>query len=1079
MKKITLLMALVMSAFALQVSAQNFQGSTGLIPDASCPDFTPFGADVTGIGVIGDTHQIDEIVINITHTWVGDLDLALVSPSGEEILLMDGDTGNAEDNMVNTVFSDEGNPPTINPSTGTPWTGVFSPQGGSLADAFNGSDGSGTWALVICDAVGGDEGTVTQWSIRFQDNQNTCPAPFNVSTTDLTSSSMTINWQSITNADGGYQYAVMNDGDAPVIGSPPAVQSGPTAAGVTTADIIGLSPATDYDVYVRSVCAGVPGDWSLEFNVTTEEVCPAPTDLAIDEDATTDASISFAFATANNSTSTDWEVVLCGDVPFAGNDIAAGSSTSTSVTVSGLNEQTCYQVYIRNNCDTDGFSTIVGPQAETTLCSVKTAPYSEDFTTASGTTDPECFTSEGDYVYEYNPIGSSNGASAAVDHTTGMGNNGFAYVDGSDFISNTPGAAFLISPEVDVDGLDFPAIRFSLHSQLDQPALDAGESFNSMTIQVVDAAGNTTVASLFGATDTSDAALPGWEDYIVDLTEEGLSGVLRVQFITSLTGSIPFENDILIDDISFDELGCQQPLDVDVDDVEFDSMTIEFEGFSSAVNGHYAVVVEPGVDPLIGPYIFDENLAAGVESVDVTGLLPLSCYEVYVRAICDGETSGFGPAVEFCTPGQCDEPDDVEADNITNAAADISWDAVDGVAGYDYVVVVSGGSPDVAADIVAGTAGNTTDAFVTVNLPDGACFEAYVRSVCDPEGVSVWSASDTFCTDLGCNSDFFDTGGATGDYEDLEDYCVTIYPSANASAVTLTFTLIDIETGEDFISVYNGEDTAQPFTMDLTAPGAFTSTDPSGAITVCFESDGAGVGAGWEASITCSILNDVCATSIPLVPGADFDEGATEATNLGASVNNGGADPSCGFFSGNGDGVWYTVEVPPTGSITIETQATVTGTVDILDTGIAVYTGSCGSLTEIACDDDNGVGSFSLVTLTGLTAGETLFVRVWGSDTAGLFGDFQIAAYDQYFSVNDLSAAGFNFYPNPVENLLNLSAQENIQTVEIYNLLGQSVAKTSPDALNATMDMSNLTTGVYLVNVTINNQTGAYRVIKQ
>lgn len=1072
-------MALIMSAFALQVSAQNFQGSTGTIPDGSCPDFTPFGADVTGIGVIGDTHQIDEIVVNITHTWVGDLDLALVSPTGEEILLIDGDTGNSEDDFFNTVFSDEGNPPTINPSVGAPWTGVFAPQGGSLADAFNGSDGSGTWSLVICDAVAQDEGAVTQWSIRFQDNPETCPAPFNVGTTDLMSTTMTITWDSITNADGGYQYAVMNDGDAPVVGSPPAVQSGAVPTGTTSAGIIGLMPATDYDVYVRSICGGVPGPWSLVADVTTEEVCPAPTALAIDEDATTDTSITFSFATANNSTSTDWEVVLCGDAAFAGNDVASGSSAGTSVTVTGLNEQTCYDVYIRNNCDTDGFSTIVGAETETTLCSVKVAPYTEDFTTAAGNTDPECFTSEGDYDYTYDSVTSTNGAQAAVDHTTGVGNDGFAYVDGSDFISDTPGSSFLISPEVDVDGLTFPALRFSLHSQLDQAAIDAGDSFNSMTVQVVDAAGTTTVASLFGATDTSDAALPGWEDYIVDLSAEGLSGVLRVQFNTSLTGSTPFENDILIDDISFDELGCQQPIDVDVDDIEFDSMTIEFEGFSSAINGHYAVVVEPGVDPLIGPYIFDENLAAGVDSVDVTGLDPLTCYEVYVRAICDGETSGFGPAVEFCTPGQCDEPDDVEADNITNASADISWDAVDGVLSYDYVIVVSGGSPDVAADIVAGTSGNTADTMATVNLPDGACFEAYVRSVCDPEGVSVWAASDTFCTDLGCNSDFFDTGGATGDYTDLEDYCVTIYPSANASAVTLTFTLIDIELGEDFISVYNGEDTTQPFTMDLMAPAAFTSTDPSGAITVCFESDGAGVGAGWEANITCSILNDVCATAIALVPGADFDEGATEATNLGASVNNGGADPSCGFFSGNGDGVWYTVEVPASESITIETQATVTGMVDILDTGIAVYTGSCGSLTEIACDDDNGIGSFSKVELTGLTAGETLWVRVWGSDTAGLFGDFQISAYDQFFSVDDLAASGFNFYPNPVENQLNLSAQENIQTVEIFNLLGQSVAKTSPDALNTTMDMSNLNAGVYLVNVTINNQTGAYRVIKQ
>ncbi len=1077
MKKITLLMALIVSAFAMQVSAQNFQGSTGVIPDGSCPDLTPFGADVTGIGVIGDTHQIDEVVVNITHTWVGDLDLFLVAPSGESILLIDGDTGNSEDDFFNTVFTDEGNPPTINPSTGTPWTGEFAPMGGSFADAFNGADGSGTWAILACDAVGADEGAITQWSIRFQDNPETCPAPFNVGAENVMSTSFDMTWGAISSADE-YQYAVMNVGDTPDISSPPAVQSGVTT--LTEVSIIGLAPATCYDLFVRSVCGGTPGPWTAVVTQCTEEVCPAPTALEVNEDATTDTSISFDFVTANNSTSTDWEVVLCGDAPFAGNDVAAGSSTGTSVTVSGLTEQTCYEVYIRNNCDTDGFSTIVGPVSETTLCSVKTAPYTEDFTTASGTTDPECFTSEGDYQYEYNPVGSSNGAQSAVDHTTGVGNDGFAYVDGSDFISDTPGSSLLISPEVDVDGLEFPALRFSLHSQLDAAAQASGESFNNMTVQVIDASGTTTVASLFGATDTSDPALPGWEDFIIDLTDEGLSGVLQVQFNTSLTGSTPFENDILIDDISFDELGCQQPIDIDVDDVEFDTATIEFEGFSSAVNGHYVVIVEPGVDPEIGPYVFDENLAAGVEEVDVTGLMPLTCYEVYVRAICDGETSGFGEGVEFCTPGQCDEPDDVEVNNITNMGADISWDAVDGVLGYEYVVVVTGGDPDVAADIVAGTFGETSDLTASVELPDGACFEAYVRSVCDPEGVSVWAGSDTFCTDLGCNSQFFDTGGATGQYTDLEDYCVTIYPSENASAVTLTFTSVDLEFGEDFLSVYNGEDDSQPFTLDLQAPASFTSTDPSGAITVCFESDGAGVADGWVADITCSLLNDVCSTALPLTPGETFEEAAVEATSTGANTANGGADPSCGFFSaGVADDVWYTVEVPASGSITIETQATVTGTNDILDTGLSVYGGSCGSLTELACDDNNGVGSFSIVELTGLTEGETLYIRVWGSDTGGLTGDFRIAAYDEFFSVNDLSALGFNFYPNPVNNELNLSAQENIQNVEIFNLLGQSVAKQSPDALNATVDMSQLNAGVYLVNVTINNQTGAYRVIKQ
>ncbi len=400
---------------------------------------------------------------------------------------------------------------------------------------------------------------------------------------------------------------------------------------------------------------------------------------------------------------------------------------------------------------------------------------------------------------------------------------------------------------------------------------------------------------------------------------------------------------------------------------------------------------------------------------------------------------------------------------------------------YDYLLTVPGGDPEVTADVIAGTVGNTTGTTTTFSpIADGTAYVAWVRSVCDVDGnTSEYAPSDVFMTNIGCNSDFFDTGMAANDYDNNEMYTVTLFPSANASALTLEFTSVAVEEGEDFLAVYNGVGTAQPFTLDLRDPATFTSTDATGAITVTFQSDGSGTAAGWEAFTTCSLINDVCATSIELTADEDFDTSAVEVSSTGAVTSNGGADPSCGFFSGNGDGVWYTVEVPVSTNITIETQETVEGNNPILDTGIAVYTGSCGALTEVACDDDNGVGSYSRVDLTGLTAGETLYIRVFGSDSAGLTGDFRIAAWDASLDVTDLTAAGFNFYPNPVDNVLNLSAQENIQTVEVFNLLGQTVAKSSPDALNTVVDMSELNTGVYLVNVTINNQTGAYRIIKQ
>ncbi|RMB56132.1 T9SS C-terminal target domain-containing protein [Dokdonia sinensis] len=1105
MKKITLLMALIVSAFALQVSAQNpvFEGDGGFINDNNCGfGFDEFDAEVTGIGVIGDTQQIDEIRLNISHTWSSDLNIFLQAPDGETTIeLSTGNGGLATDAYTETIFSDEGNPPTIGGPA--PFTGVFAPEGGSLNEAFAGVEGSGDWTLLVCDSANFDTGTVDQWSIRFQDNPEPCPAPFNVTVSNVMSTSFDISWQGTSGADA-YQYVVMNDGDAPEFANPPAVEADQTTDLMET--VVALLPATDYDVYVRSVCNGTPGPWTAVVDVTTEDVCPAPTDLSVEE--VDNDSIAFSWTAANNSDSYDYAVVPTGDAPtYSAADAAFGNVTGTSATATGLDEQTTYDVYVRNNCGaTDGNSVDLGPQSATTGCDniVLNAGdvYTEDFADAFNTgNDPECFTQNGmNYVYTYEEaqlnggdFGTGTASTEVVDNDGVFGAaGGYALVDpiqpavifGTNDGTNAQ-MTNLDSPNFDISDVEGAAVRFALNNNVDEFfSSNFGVTNNTMNVQVSTDNGETftTVLTSDSNTATSDGNEENWENYTLDIDGLGLGGgTIKVRFETILDGVFNFVGQIAIDSFEVSELGCADPENVMLSNLEPNSADVSFSGFSTAVNGHFYALVEPGVDPEVGPYIQSGSLDAGVETFALTTLEPRTCYELYVRAICDGETSGFSDAFEFCAPALCDAPDDVEVDNVTNNSVDVSWDAVDGVVSYDYLLTAPGGDPEVAADVIAGTAGNTTDTAVTISpIADGTSYVAWVRSVCDEDGnTSEYAASAMFMTNIGCNSDFFDTGGIAADYGNNERYTVTLFPSANASALTLEFTSVALEFGEDFLGVYNGVGTAQPFTLDLRAPATFTSTDSTGAITVSFDSDGSGTDSGWEAFTTCSLINDVCSTSIELTADEDFETSAVEVTSTGAVTSNGGADPSCGFFSGNGDGVWYTVEVPESTNITIETQETVTGNDPILDTGLAVYTGSCGSLTEVGCDDDNGIGSYSKVELTGLTAGETLYIRVFGSDSAGLTGDFRLAAYDASLNVSDLAAAGFNFYPNPVDNVLNLSAQEKIQTVEVFNLLGQTVTKSSPDALNTTVDMSNLNTGVYLVNVTINNQTGAYRIIKQ
>ncbi len=129
--------------------------------------------------------------------------------------------------------------------------------------------------------------------------------------------------------------------------------------------------------------------------------------------------------------------------------------------------------------------------------------------------------------------------------------------------------------------------------------------------------------------------------------------------------------------------------------------------------------------------------------------------------------------------------------------------------------------------------------------------------------------------------------------------------------------------------------------------------------------------------------NDNCNTAIPLTINATCSY--STYTTLGATASTTPSTPpapGCGSYSG-GD-VWFSFVVPANGIVTVDTQ-----TGGITDSGMAWYTGTCGALTLLECDDDDSPdGAMSLITRTGLTPGTTIYVRVWeyGNDNPGTFG---------------------------------------------------------------------------------------------
>jgi uncharacterized repeat protein (TIGR01451 family) len=70
-------------------------------------------------------------------------------------------------------------------------------------------------------------------------------------------------------------------------------------------------------------------------------------------------------------------------------------------------------------------------------------------------------------------------------------------------------------------------------------------------------------------------------------------------------------------------------------------------------------------------------------------------------------------------------------------------------------------------------------------------------------------------------------------------------------------------------------------------------------------------------------------------------------------------------------------------------------------------------------------------------------------------------------------------YPNPTSNNFTIKANERIEQIRIYDMLGKEWKNLRPTSLNPTVDISTLPQGIYLVNVSTEKGTFTERLIKQ
>lgn len=130
--------------------------------------------------------EIESVTIDtITHTWMGDLVIYLISPAGDTVELCTNNGGSG-DNMFNAVFTDT----SVNDITAQGagiLPGYYHPEDPEgFAGLYNGQDPNGAWSLWIDDQVGGDDGILVRWSMTFADHAPTPEIAYSDTTICLT-----------------------------------------------------------------------------------------------------------------------------------------------------------------------------------------------------------------------------------------------------------------------------------------------------------------------------------------------------------------------------------------------------------------------------------------------------------------------------------------------------------------------------------------------------------------------------------------------------------------------------------------------------------------------------------------------------------------------------------------------------------------------------------------------------------------------------------------------------------------------------------------------------------------------------
>lgn len=349
--------------------------------------------------------------------------------------------------------------------------------------------------------------------------------------------------------------------------------------------------------------------------------CMPPADLTVVGVGVDTADISWT----SQGTETQWNVIY-GETGFdpATEGTTVVAENTPQITLTGLNSNTRYDVYVQAVCEADDLSYITGPVSFWTNCTATTVPYLMDFETAIVPELPNCTAGEN--------LGSGNMWTTLNYNSNGFIGNVLRYA----YNANAANAWFYTQGVEMLAGVEYKiSYKYgnvsTTWTEKMKVAVGTGTGAGSMTTILADYPSINEGAPMV---DTVTFTVPA-------------DGVYYFGFNVYSAGN---QFNLYLDDIHVQfAADCDAVTDVQVIDVTNTSVTVTWTESATAINGYEVDVFLEGANPSTDTPVGSATVAAGVNTATVTGLTADNVYDVYVTSDCGNGNVTMSQGVRFDT----------------------------------------------------------------------------------------------------------------------------------------------------------------------------------------------------------------------------------------------------------------------------------------------------------------------------------------------------------------------------------------------------------------------------------------------